>query len=202
MYFSSRRLATALAARAFAELQPPGAPAVRAVVELLQVTNLLVVALPLLAIVQPFLETVEGVGIVVISVVALAVIVVRSARCIQGQIRGATRLIRIALSAAYAEPDSDQSREVPGIGMITPVSLQPDSEGVGKSLSELDLHTNSGAVVVAIGRGGAEVVIPTGDEILRPGDVLELAGSTDAVAAARRLLEARRSAALEQQASP
>jgi CPA2 family monovalent cation:H+ antiporter-2 len=202
MYFSSRRLATALAARAFAELQPPGAPAVRAVVELLQVTNLLVVALPLLAIVQPFLETVEGVGIVVISVVALAVIVVRSARRIQGQIRGATRLIRIALSAAYAEPDSDQSREVPGIGMITPVSLQPDSEGVGKSLSELDLHTNSGAVVVAIGRGGAEVVIPTGDEILRPGDVLELAGSTDAVAAARRLLEARRSAALEQQASP
>jgi len=202
MYYSSRRLATALASRAFAELQPPGAPAVNAIVELLQITNLLVVAVPLLAIVQPFLEPVEGVGIVIVSITALAVMVVRSTRRIQGQIRNATRLIRIALSAAYAAPDSDQSSEVPGLGVITPVSLQPDSEGVGKSLAELDLHTISGAVVVAIGRGGSEVVVPTGDEVLRPGDVLELAGSTDAVAAARRLLDARRPAALQQQASP
>jgi CPA2 family monovalent cation:H+ antiporter-2 len=73
--------------------------------------------------------------------------------------------------------------------MITPVPLRADSEGVGKKLSELDLHTNSGAVVVAIGRADSEVVVPTGDEILRPGDILELAGSSDAVAAARRLLE-------------
>ena len=68
--------------------------------------------------------------------------------------------------------------------MITPIPLRADSEGVGKKLSELDLHTNSGAVVVAIGRADSEVVVPTGDEILRPGDILELAGSSDAVAAA------------------
>ena len=67
--------------------------------------------------------------------------------------------------------------------MITPVPLRADSEGVGKKLSELDIHTNSGAVVVAIGRADSEVVVPTGDEILRPGDILELAGSSDAVAA-------------------
>ena len=73
--------------------------------------------------------------------------------------------------------------------MITPVPLRSDSEGVGKKLSELDLHTNTGAMVVAIGRGDSEVVVPTGDEILREGDVLELAGSSDAVAAARRVLE-------------
>jgi len=34
------------------------------------------------------------------------------------------------------------------------------------------------------------VVVPTGDEILRPGDILELAGSSEAVATARRLLNA------------
>jgi CPA2 family monovalent cation:H+ antiporter-2 len=78
--------------------------------------------------------------------------------------------------------------------MITPISLRADSEGVGRKLSELDLHTNSGAVVVAIGRGDSEVIVPTGEEILQSGDILELAGSTGAVAAARRLLDSPRPA--------
>ncbi len=94
--------------------------------------------------------------------------------------------------SAGAQAGRRISYEVPGIGMITPVPLRADSESVGMKLSELDLHTNSGAVVVAIGRGDSEVVVPTGDEILRPGDILELAGSNDAVATARRMLETAR----------
>ncbi len=188
MYFASRRLATALASRAFAELPASGAPAVNAMIELLQITILLVAAVPLLAIVQPFMAPVEGIGIIVITIVLMIVIVTRSARQMQGQLRNATRLIATALRGAPTVAGSN-SYEVPGIGMITPVPLRADSEGVGKKLSELDLHTNSGAVVVAIGRADSEVVVPTGDEILRPGDILELAGSSDAVAAARRLLE-------------
>ncbi len=188
MYFAARRLARALASRVFAELPPSGAPAVNAMVELLQITILLVAAVPLLAIVQPFMEPVEGIGIIVITIVLMIVVVTRSARQMQGQLRNATRLIATALRGAPAEVGGE-SYEVPGIGMITPVPLRADSEGIGKKLSELDLHTNSGAVVVAIGRNDSEVVVPTGDEILRPGDILELAGSSDAVATARRLLE-------------
>jgi CPA2 family monovalent cation:H+ antiporter-2 len=198
MYFASRRLATALASRAFAELPPSGAPAVNALVELLQITILLVAAVPLLAIVQPFMAPVEGIGIIVITIVLMIVVVTRSARQMQGQLRNATRLIAVALRGAPADARGE-SYEVPGIGMITPIPLRADSEGIGKKLSELDLHTNSGAVVVAIGRD-SEVVVPTDDEILRPGDILELAGSSDAVATARRLLEtphpAQRQAAL------
>ena len=188
MYFASRRLATALASRAFAELPASGAPAVNAMIELLQITILLVAAVPLLAIVQPFMAPVEGIGIIIITIVLMIVVVTRSARQMQGQLRNATRLIATALRGAPTVAGSN-SYEVPGIGMITPVPLRADSEGVGKKLSELDLQTNSGAVVVAIGRADSEVVVPTGDEILRPGDILELAGSSDAVAAARRLLE-------------
>jgi len=208
MYFAARRLATALASRAFAELPQSGAPIRSALIELLQITILLVVAVPLLAIVQPFMEPVEGIGIIVITILLMIVVVTRSARQMQGQIRNATRIIRLALSGAHAEADGTQSYdgarsyEVPGIGMITPISLRSDSEGVGKTLSQLDLHTNCGAVVVAIGRGDSEVVVPTGDEILRPGDVLELAGSTEAVATARRLIDTPRATAAEQQASP
>jgi CPA2 family monovalent cation:H+ antiporter-2 len=189
MYFASRRLATALASRALAELPADGAPVMNALIELLQITILLVAAVPLLAIVQPFMAPVEGIGIIVITIVLMIVIVTRSARQMQGQIRNATRLLRVALGGSHAGVDG-AAYEVPGIGMITPISLRPDSEGVGKKLSELDLHTSSGAVVVAIGRADSEVVVPTGDEILREGDILELAGSSDAVAAARRMLEA------------
>jgi K+:H+ antiporter len=188
MYFASRRLATALASRAFAELPPSGAPAVNAMIELLQITILLVAAVPLLAIVQPFMEPVEGIGIIVITLVLMIAVVTRSARQMQGQLRNATRLIATALRGAPAE-FGGESYQVPGIGMITPVQLRADSEGIGKKLSELDLHTNSGAVVVAIGRNDSEVVVPTGDEILRAGDILELAGSSHAVASARRILE-------------
>ena len=194
MYFASRRLATALASRTFAELPVSGAPAVSALIELLQITILLVAAVPLLAIVQPFMAPVEGIGIIVITIILLIVVVTRSARQMQGQIRAATRLIVRALGTVHAGPDGELSYDVPGIGMITPISLRAESEGVGRRLSELDLHTNSGAVVVAIGRGDSEVIVPTGDEILQSGDVLELAGSTDAVATAKRLLETPRSA--------
>jgi monovalent cation:H+ antiporter-2, CPA2 family len=200
MYFASRRLATALASRAFAELPPSGAPAVSALIELLQITILLVAAVPLLAIVQPFMAPVEGIGIIVITMVLMVVIVAHAARQMQGQLRNATLLIATALRGAPAEAGGD-SYAVPGIGMITPVPLRSDSDGVGKKLSELDLHTNSGAVVVAIGRADSEVVVPTGDEILRAGDILELAGSSEAVAAAKRMLETPHPAA-QQQASP
>jgi monovalent cation:H+ antiporter-2, CPA2 family len=191
MYFASRRLATALAARAFAELPASGAPAKNALIEVLQITILLVAAVPLLAIVQPFMEPVEGIGIIVVTLVLMIVVVTRSARQMEGQLRNASRLIATALRGAPAEAGGE-SYEVPGIGMITPVPLRADSDGVGKKLSELDLRTSSGAVVVAIGRPDSEVVVPTGDEILRPGDILELAGSTEAVAIARRMLETPR----------
>jgi len=200
MYFAARRLATALAARAFAELPPSGAPAMSALIEVLQITILLVAAVPLLAIVQPFMAPVEGIGIIVVTLVLMIVVVTRSAREMQGQLRNATILIANALRGGAADAGGE-SYEVPGIGMITPVPLRADSEGVGKRLSELDLHGNTGAVVVAIGRADSEVVVTAGDEILREGDILELAGSSHAVAAARRMLEAPHPAA-QQQASP
>ena len=168
MYFASRRLATALASRAFAELPASGAPAVNALIELLQITILLVVAVPLLAIVQPFMAPVEGIGIIVITILLMVVVVTRSARQMQGQIRNATRLIAIALSGA-ADATAPRGGIIRGPRHRHDYAGQPAprQRGVGRRLAELDLHTSTGAVVVAIGRGDSEVVVPTGDEILR-----------------------------------
>ena len=197
LYFGSRRLASALASRAFPDLSGDEMSAENAMIELLHITILLVAAVPLLAIVQPFMEPVEGIGIIVITIVLMTIVVARNARKIQDQMPKAARLIAAALRGS---PAQSGSYEVPGIGRVTPVSVAPSSGGVGKRLSEIDLHNQSGAVVVAIGRDGSEIIVPTGEEVLRAGDVLELAGSSDAVASAIRLLNSPRPTASE--ASP
>ncbi|TMA98930.1 MAG: hypothetical protein E6J64_22735, partial [Deltaproteobacteria bacterium] len=47
------------------------------------------------------------------------------------------------------------------------------------------------ATVLAIARAGEEVLVPTGHELLRVDDVLALAGTAEAVEAARALLSGR-----------
>lgn len=202
LYFGSHRLATALASRAFPDLNPDEISAGKAMIELLHVTILLVAAVPLLAIVQPFMQPLEGIGVMVVSIVLMTVVVSRNVGRMQNQMRDAARLIAAALRGSRgAEGIEPQSYEVPGIGMLTPVIVQATSGEVGKRLSEIDLHSRSGAVVVAIGRDGTEVIVPSGEEVLRTGDVLELAGPSDAVASAIRLLNAPRVAGGQAEAS-
>ncbi|MDQ3243499.1 MAG: TrkA C-terminal domain-containing protein, partial [Gemmatimonadota bacterium] len=65
------------------------------------------------------------------------------------------------------------------------------SPAVDRSLAELNIRGLTGATILAItrrGDSGAKVMVPTGKERLRDGDVLALAGSTEAVNAAKELL--------------
>ena len=50
---------------------------------------------------------VEGIGIIIITIVLMIVVVTRSARQMQGQIRNATRLIATALRATHAGAEGD-----------------------------------------------------------------------------------------------
>ena len=59
---------------------------------------------------------------------------------------------------------------------------------MGRTLANLNLRGATGATVLAIARGGEEVLVPTGHEELRAQDVLALAGTHEAVDAARDLL--------------
>jgi CPA2 family monovalent cation:H+ antiporter-2 len=63
---------------------------------------------------------------------------------------------------------------------------------VGRTLAELDLRGQTGATVLAIQRGSNSVSFPAAREVLQAGDVLALAGTEEAVAAARGLLRAAR----------
>jgi CPA2 family monovalent cation:H+ antiporter-2 len=71
------------------------------------------------------------------------------------------------------------------------VIVAPTSSAAGRTLSDVNLRGLTGATVLCIFRPSANeqrTLVPTGHERLRAGDVLALAGSQDAIAAARDLL--------------
>ena len=90
---------------------------------------------------------------------------------------------------APPDPLAQVNQMLPGIGEPTPVLLQAGSAAVGRSLAELNLRGVTGASVLAIARGDEGLLVPTAKEVLRAGDTLALAGTRDAIAAARALLE-------------
>ncbi len=70
---------------------------------------------------------------------------------------------------------------------LTSFTLPEDAAAIGRSLSQLNLRTHTGASVVTMARDGvATSVSPS--EILRAGDVLELSGTTETAALALNLL--------------
>jgi CPA2 family monovalent cation:H+ antiporter-2 len=74
------------------------------------------------------------------------------------------------------------------------VEIESGSVAAGRTLADLDLRGLTGATALAISRGEAGVAAPTGREILRAGDVLALAGSSDAIERARARLRDRQPA--------
>src|SRR5262249_32944059 len=151
----------------------------RALIEMLQLTILLGVMMGLLVIVQPFMDAVEGIGIIVIAAVLMAFVIWRSARLMQGQMLAAVDLLTASLGG---KPVLDhkvplRQHDVPGLGSLTAVRVEQNAPAVGQSLSDLDLQASTGATVVALARDGGDYAVPEPDLVLRAGDVLELAGS-------------------------
>jgi len=73
----------------------------------------------------------------------------------------------------------------------------PGSVAIDQSLASLNLRGRTGATVLAIVRDGEQVLVPRGRDMVRAFDVLAVAGSTEAVAAARALLDEAGSASDE-----
>ena len=196
---NARRIAVGLALAAFPLPEAGAVDAAmaprRTLVVLLQLTVLLLIGLPYLAITQPFLPGLESVALLALLLTMALLGLWRSAADLDGHIRAGAQLIVEAVAAGAgrttASPD-ETARQIatllPGLGEPIPFALPPDSPALGKSLAELNLRGATGATVLAIVRGGTGVVVPTAHEILRLGDVLALAGADDAVAAARVLL--------------
>jgi CPA2 family monovalent cation:H+ antiporter-2 len=165
----------------------------------IQLALLALVGVPLVAVTQPFLPAPWGAGVLGILLVALAVSFWRSAGDLDAQVRTGAQAIVAALASQSRDGPSKREPTLPvvpmlgGLGDLAPVTIEDGSAAIGRTLAELEVRSTTGASVIAISRANEGVVAPTGREALRVGDVLTLAGTHEAVDAARQLLATKQS---------
>ena len=208
IYRTARRLGFMLAVRA---LPSAGRRAVdfaaaprRALVAILQLATLLLVAIPLVAITQPFLPGYPGLAMLFIIAVLLGAALWRNALNLQAHARAGAEMIVSALARHVVTDESDEltrtmehvATMLPGLGDPEVVRIAVNSPAVNKSLAELNIRGLTGATVLCITRNAAEIAgedalqvgVPSGRQRLYVGDVLALAGSHESISAARLLL--------------
>ena len=168
----------------------------RLLIAILQLAIVVVVGLPLVAVTQPFVPPFRGAAVLLFLLLLLVVPFWRGATNLQGHARAGAQALADALvnqtragrAAAGTRSLDDINQTLAGLGSPVPVTLSPGNPNVGKTLAEVKLRGLTGATVLAIQRGERSVLIPSGHERLEPGDVLAVAGTHDAVDAAKRIL--------------
>jgi CPA2 family monovalent cation:H+ antiporter-2 len=176
----------------------------RALVAILQLATLMLVTVPLLAVTQPFLPRYPGFAVVFVLLVLLGAALWRSALNLQGHAEAGAEMIVSALAPQVFEDEAEWMTKtmenvaimLPGLGEPEGVRIAVNSPAVNKTLGELKLRGLTGATVLAITRKDphapdailTELRVPNGHELLRVGDLLALAGSHEAINAARSLL--------------
>jgi CPA2 family monovalent cation:H+ antiporter-2 len=134
--------------------------------------------------------------VLLLVLVLLAVAFWRGATNLQGHTRAAAQALAETLTRQTKKGREVGSshwleganRVLAGLGAPVPIELPPGSAAVGKTLAQIKLRGLTGATVLAIQRGDESIVVPSGHERLAEGDILAIAGSHDAVDAARKLL--------------
>ena len=170
----------------------------RALVITLEIALLLFIGVPLVALTQPFLPPFPGPIVMAVIILLLAVALWRSATNLQEHARaGAQAIVEVlarqlgstSVEAGTVNPDLEQlHRLLPGLGAPQPIRIRTGTNAVNKTLAELNLRGLSGATVLAIIREHDGVLIPTGRETLQAGDLLAVAGTTEAIESAEHLL--------------
>src|SRR5690606_27936735 len=195
----ARRLGSTLAAAALPS--PTGAADFdaaprRALVLMLQLGVVVLVGVVVVAVTQPFLPGYAGPIVLGALLIGFGIAIWRSAADLHGHVRAGAQAAVEAL-AAHARGGEErrpdwQMQEIPrllkGLGAPLAVELDERSPAVGRTLAQLNLRGRTGATVLAISRPGARVLIPAAGELLQAGDVLALAGTQDALDAARTVL--------------
>jgi len=172
----------------------------RALVVTLEIAILLLVGAPLVAVTSPFLPPLPGPLLMAVAILLPALALSRSARNLQEHTRAGAQAIVEVLARQLAGPAPAQDdaesdlralhKLLPGLGEPRPIRVRADSAAVGRSLADLNLRGLTGATVLAIIREPEGVLIPTGREIVRAGDVLAVAGTLDAITGAIEVLGA------------
>jgi len=178
----------------------------RALVVTLEIGILLVTALPVLAVTQPFVPPFRGALLLGGALAVLAVAAWRSAQNLEGHMRAGAELLVDAVRSALPPEGATVEMEIPtlegsadrfttathmlpGIGAPTPYRVAASDSAAGRTLAELALRGRTGASVLGLSRAGVGITAPEKHERLMVGDTLVLVGTREAVDAAIRLLQ-------------
>jgi CPA2 family monovalent cation:H+ antiporter-2 len=174
-----------------------GATPRRALVLALQLGIVVLVGIPFLAVIQPFIPLLYVLPVLLAVVIAFGVVLWRSTTDLAGHVQAGAELVLEVLGRqrGHDEPSAGEQidRLLPGLGPMAELRLPSHSPAAGQTLAELDLRGRTGVIVLAIVRGEQGIVNPTGREALAAGDLLALFGTEDAIAAATALLGADQS---------
>jgi CPA2 family monovalent cation:H+ antiporter-2 len=203
LFRTSRALAEGLAQRALpsgqeGEVDFAAAPR-RALVTTLQLALVGLSGIVLVAVTQPFLPAFRGVLLLVVVTGVFAIVFWRSAANLHGHARAGAEILAHALARTLpagagtthkpATAPESLTRLMSGFGEPVAWRVPDGSPALDQTLADLNLRGSTGATVLAIHRDNGEVLLPTGRERLRSGDVLVLAGTHEAIDAARARLE-------------
>ncbi len=167
---------------------PSSKIAARALRTMLSLVIVLAVGLPAIAILRPFTGEAYGAGVLALLVLAIGLHLWRSSRAVEDEFRSGVERIADALQRRVGEDDVTTLLDptlLPGLDAVHGVALTDESYAVNKTLADVNLRCRTGATVVAIHRGGSEVLLPTGHEKLLAGDVLAVTGTQAALDKAR-----------------
>ena len=190
---TTRRFARRLAASVVPPVEPGhvdlGRPSRMMLEAVVLLAGVLMAGLPLVALTQPFLSGYTGAIVLLVAVSALGFFVWRKARNLHGHVRAVSHVVVEALAARAGGKTPEPPVDVlSGLGTLDRISITRASFGANRSLAELALRATTGATVLAILRDGHGIATPDAHEPLRAGDVVALAGTPDAIAAATALL--------------
>ena len=177
----------------------------RALVVTLEVAILLLSALPVLAITQPFLPPFRGALVLGAILALLAIAAWRSARNLEGHMRAGAELLADAVRSALppehgtaemliptlegsADRFTTATHMLPGLGVPTPFRVEPQHHAAGRTLAELGVRGRTGASILGVTRGDMAIPAPSKTERLEAGDLLVLVGTQESVDAAIGLL--------------
>jgi CPA2 family monovalent cation:H+ antiporter-2 len=174
----------------------------RLLVVTLQLAIVLVIGIPLIAITQPFLPPFRGAAVLLLVLLLLALAFWRGATNFQGHTRAAAealaealaRQTRIGREEGHGHALDEANKILAGMGSPVPIEVHQGAAVVGRTLAEINLRGLTGATVLAIRRGEQSVIVPSGHERLEAGDILAIAGTHDAVEAAKELISPREAA--------
>ena len=168
----------------------------RTMIVALELVALLVISMPLLALLQPFLPKFPGAIFLLSALVLFGISLWRRAANLEGHVKAVSQVIVESMLSQSGTEGSDKEEEAlqqarklfPGLGHLAPLRLQGNNYCVGKTMGEVNIGNLTGAKVLVILRGEGNSILPTGREILMEGDLLTLAGAPEAVKEAREIL--------------